>query len=109
MSKHARRPPADSLPFAIPALEDCLFHRCPDHEHVRQLNESEVQTGSECGACLAEEVTFSEARLLNVLEGYADRLAYAAHLKSMLASARDRLELLSPGAGAEFTIGDRNG
>lgn len=102
MSKHARRPAEGDFGPRTPALDDCLFHRCEDHEHVRQLNASELQTGSECGACLAEEVAMLDVQILLVLDGYADRLTYAAGLKARLASARDRLNLLSPGAGDEF-------
>lgn len=104
MSKHAKRPATGANLFSIPTLDDCLFHRCDDHEGVRQLNANELQTGSECGACLAEELTMLDTQLLLVLDGYADRLAYAARLKALLASARDRLELMAPGAGAEFRM-----
>lgn len=98
MSKHARKP--DGLtPRAIPSLEDCLYHRCSQHEQVRQLNAEEEQTGSECGACIAEEVAVLRYQSFLLLDSLADRLTYGAMLRTKLLAARERLNLLSPGAG----------
>ena len=83
---------------APPTIEDCLFHRCDQHVGVSQLNAEEA-TGSECGACIAEEVLMNRLLLLFVLEGYADRLTYSGMLRAKLIAARGRLNMLSPGAG----------
>lgn len=104
-AKHLRRPADVTLP---PTPELCLFHRCDAHENVRQLNATEEDTGSECGACIAEEMLALKAQLMLVMDGYAERLAYCADLRQKLDSARARLNLLSPGAGDELIEGDGN-
>ena len=104
MSKHARRPAASDLapagqPFARPGIEDCLFHRCARHEEVPMLNGEEEQTSAECGGCIAEGTIVLLAQNLLILDGYADRLAYSHALRQKLEAARERLNLLAPGAG----------
>src|SRR6266446_9639753 len=47
---------------ALPKLKDCLFHRCSKHYKVQQLNANEP-CGSECGACVGEELTVERDRL----------------------------------------------
>jgi hypothetical protein len=110
MSKHVRRPKRKG---ARPTATDCLFHRCEAHKAVKQLNASEEATGSECGACLAEEVAMLAAQQLLILDGYAARLQYSHALKEKLAQARTRLNLLSLGAGdwldADVGTEDPNG
>jgi hypothetical protein len=100
MSRHARRRRDTDAPRGsdLPSIEQCLFHRCEEHEGVPQLNASE-SFGGECGGCLAEELLAVKAQLLLALDGYAERLAYSHALAGLLASARARLNLLSPGAG----------
>lgn len=98
MAKHARSGAAFG-PRAFPSIEACLFHRCTRHEEVKQLNNTEEQTGSECGGCIAELMLTREAQLILALDGYAERLAYSHRLKELLETARNRLNLLQPGAG----------
>lgn len=101
MSKHVRPrvPHRIDRPRPKPKLEDCLFHRCERHETVPMLNAEEEGTRSECGACIAEEMLAMKAQLVLVLDGYAERMIYSHTLRLQLAQARDRLNLLSPGAG----------
>jgi len=82
---------------ALPSIEQCLFHRCADHENTPQLDNS--VNGSECGACIFEMLVATRAQLLLALDGYAERLTYSHALARKLDSARARLNLLSPGAG----------
>lgn len=102
MSKHCRRPGLGEDPNR-PSLDQCRYHRCERHGDVKQLNATEP-TDAECGACIAEEMLAIKAQLLLSLDGYAERMIYAHALRQMLASARDRLNLLSPGAGDEFAL-----
>lgn len=82
-----------------PTIELCMFHRCTEHEHIGQLNGFEEATGSECGACVAMEMLSRKAQWLLTLDALADRLTYSSMLKRKLTSARERLNMLSPGAG----------
>lgn len=82
-----------------------MFHRCDRHEKVPKLNEEEA-TGAECGACLLELLTTTRAQLLLALDGYAERLEHAHELRKLLDSARERLNILQPGAGDYLTKGD---
>jgi hypothetical protein len=95
MSKHARRPTGKKK---VPGLRECLFHRCDAHENVPQLN-LEEPTGAECGACVAELMLTYKAQLMLVLDGYAERLTYSHTLKRQLTQARERLNIMAPGAG----------
>lgn len=74
-----------------------IMARCARHESVPQLN-AESNAMAECGACVGEEMLELLQMLFEVLDAYADRLTHHAVLKAKLASARDRLNLLSPGA-----------
>lgn len=90
----------------LEALSMCVAHRCQEHKDIPPLNANEA--GAECGACCAEDVGQDIALsaiaefTLPILDGYADRLEYGARLRRKLESARDRLNLLAPGAGDEF-------
>jgi len=91
------------------SVADCIAHRCMAHREVPPLNMSEGNGSSECGVCAAEEFgqRLAEQALeiqwgtvvLDLLDGYADRLDHHALLRDRLAAARDRLNLASPGAG----------
>lgn len=75
-----------------------LFARCDRHATVPQLNAA-LNAISECGACIGEETAEAYVLILDLLDGYAHRLTHHAVLRAKLAQARDRLNLLSPGAG----------
>lgn len=87
----------------------CVAHRCLEHRQIPPLNMNEGNGSSECGVCAAEEfgarlaeqalAKQDELVILPILDGYAARLAYGAELRAKLQTARDRLNLLSPGAG----------
>ena len=90
-------------------LADCVAHRCTAHQEIPPANMNEGSGSSECGICAAEMFGTKLAQqaldiqnrtvTLPILEGYADRLAHHAELRSKLATARERLNLISPGAG----------
>jgi hypothetical protein len=91
----------------LEALSMCVAHRCPEHKDIPPLNTNEGG-GAECGACCAEDVGQDIALsaiaefTLPILDGYADRLEYGARLRAKLESARERLNLIAPGAGDEY-------
>lgn len=85
--------------WGYPTAEQCVYHRCARHEKVPALNHTEEVTHSECGACVAEAMLTREAQLFLVLDGYGERLAYSHRLKELLTGARERLNILQPGAG----------
>ncbi len=99
MSRHARRRRDGDQPIsaALPTIEQCLYHRCADHENIPQLDNS--VDGAECAACIYEMFVATRAQLLLALDGYAERLAYSHQLARTLDSAMARLNLMSPGAG----------
>lgn len=77
--------PDETLPQGMtPPLTHCLYHRCERHLKVPQLNGMEGATdpeanqgrgdGSECGACIGEELMHLD-RLMKAMEShYAERV-----------------------------------
>lgn len=96
----------------IPRAADVVAIRCAEHGNVPPTNSND-NDGSECGICvgvtLAERLAASamDEAQRDILDGYANRLTYCAMLRSKLASARDRLNLLQPGAGDFLTEDDQ--
>lgn len=85
-----------------------LMIRCEEHADVPQLN-ANCDDMSECGACQGQETFELLTEVIEpMLDAYADRLTHHCVLRAKLASARDRLNLLSPGAGnyLDGDIGD---
>lgn len=90
-------------------LADCVAHRCTDHLNIPPLNMSEGNGSSECGVCsaeefgarLAEQALETERREVwwDILDAYAQRMEYQKVMRARLQTARDRLNILSPGAG----------
>lgn len=91
-----------------PDVDDCLAHRCGKHAHIPPIDDS-VGDGSECSLCVADKLLekILEQVLNPILDAYADRLTHHAHLRRQLAVARNRLNLLSSGAG-DFLSEDCN-
>lgn len=79
---------------AGPLASDCLGHRCAEHAEMG-LMDDHADDGAECGVCLAMKFVVAH-----------EKAAEAHILKSlvwpMVQSCRDRLNLLSPGAGDQF-------
>ena len=75
-----------------------IMARCDEHKNVPQLNAT-VDGLAECGACLGQDLYDVDQMILDLLDGYAERLTHHCLLQARLASARERLELLEPGAG----------
>jgi hypothetical protein len=91
MSRHVRQP-AD--PAKAPSIDDCLAHRCLAHREMQPVDDS-ADNGSECGICTAQK--FIAAHEQAAEEEILKRLFWPA-----IESARERLNLLSPGAGHAF-------
>lgn len=73
-----------------PKAQHCIAHRCEEHQELQPVN-SNGPSGSECGACVGQ--AFAEAYEKTVLK---------AILWPLVETARNRLNLLSPGAGDTF-------
>lgn len=93
-----------------PRASDVVAIRCFEHAGIPPRNDMD-NDGGECGICVAVQLAerlaasaLDEARL-EILDGYAARLSYCAMLRSKIQSARDRLNLMQPGAG-DFLDGD---
>jgi hypothetical protein len=84
--------------LALPKASDCLAHRCADHRGWRMHNAQGPQ-GSECGACIMADVVALDGLLLDVLDGYAMRLTHHRMILNKLRQARERLNMMAPGAG----------
>jgi hypothetical protein len=84
--------------IALDSAKYCLAHRCAEHQGVRMHNVQGPQ-GSECGACVMADVVALHNMLQQVLDGYAARLSHHAVLLAKLRQARERLNMISPGAG----------
>lgn len=78
---------------AVPVVlspNDCVGHRCDEHEDVPPVN-SHGPHGSECALCVAQT-------LVDAYEAAFEKKIFWP----IITSARDRLNLLSPGTGDKF-------
>jgi len=84
--------------LTLPRAADCLAHRCAEHQGVRRHNTT-GPNASECGGCIMADVSALYQMLLPVLDGYAARLTHHGIILAKLRQARDRMNLMAPGAG----------
>lgn len=68
----------------------CVAHRCDDHEELPVVNDKGPD-GSECAGCVADA-------LVKAYEQAFEKTLFWP----LIQSARDRLNLLAPGAGDSF-------
>ena len=54
---------------------------------------------SECGACAMADISQLYRMLVEILDGYAARLTHHRLILNKLRQARERMNLMAPGAG----------
>jgi hypothetical protein len=107
MSKHARTP-GDLGANEETRIYSCLYHRCEKHALFPQLNHNELGTdgGSECGACIGEEVFWLEQRFFDMLDLLALHLTQSTAFKVVLKKAVERERLREGEAAADALMAE---
>jgi hypothetical protein len=77
-----------------PSASDCVAHRCAEHAGMAAVDDR-GDDGSECGICVGQK--FAEHMERALVDDILKALVWP-----MVQSARDRLNLLSGGAGDRF-------
>jgi hypothetical protein len=89
MIRHLKKAEVDPV-LGVHTASGCVGHRCDEHEDLPPMNQTGPD-GSECGGCVGQ--AFAEA----YEKAFEKKVFWP-----LIQSARDRLNLLAPGAGDAF-------